>query len=516
MQKTLHILCGFLVLVAIAPSASAQSGPKVLYLTPYANTDSQISEALAGNAKTLQLDKLGTLEWVESFNLAEPDRPVLPVEQSERITGRLATLREQDWVAVEDLAVSNGAPVRILFRDGAAFTARVEQGELVVTQSISEIGLPQDTSRFRDLFGDQSAVGILELPGNFRDEASNTGDIIIVRNLGVEIGPDEPTERRLEVAASPVPVDCGAANGDETTHCALYAARLMSTHRGTICTGTLISDNHLLTAAHCVCDEVANGILSDEITASIGIPGYWAGISLDPEGVHFFNHSGSDICADSGLPLEYRQSNGDLAILTLEDGSLLSAVQRLRDLGVEYETAGRARAALASEETGPSIWQTDAGIAGNVFVTFGFGVGLDGLAGNKRAMKYTFRRLTECLYGSETSDIGCDGLQEGIFHDESLGLCAGDSGSGMFKWADGSRDGFGKWVLMGVVSGSLNPLNCHEVYTDTPLENQYERNIVRVDTDLVLDWIEGIAGPDQIWRTAGLMTPPFSVAGDGN
>ena len=311
---------------------------------------------------------------------------------------------------------------------------------------------------------------------------------------------------------------CGSNTSDPNTHCALSTVRLLDKDIGLFCTGVVISDNHVLTAAHCLCDKDPMNI---HVKFGAGALFHALPVSSD---IAFYDNGMGTHCA-AGQTSTISADNGDLAILTMVDPDpddeqnpldvvAQSIEQKAAEAGetLEDTEVRRLRALIGVAST--TIWQPVPPVE-NGFATWGWGDGPDGIAGTKRGMIYPFSELMPCL--GDMTDEQCDGLQEALFHDESYGLCAGDSGGGVFKAADPGADtapeslaGYGHWALMGIGSGDIAPADCHSSNGQL-LQTQHPRNITRIDTPGVVAWLNAVTD-NSIRQSPVRMTYDITVA----
>ncbi|GFE49032.1 hypothetical protein So717_07850 [Roseobacter cerasinus] len=366
------------------------------------------------------------------------------------------------------------------------------------------------------------------LPTNLPPSAGGVPTVLrIIDNEGRIIKNTGPQSAGLRAEEGALP--CGANTGDPNTHCALSTVRLLDRDVGLFCTGVVITEQHVLTAAHCLCDkEPAN------LHVKFGAGPFFYGLQVSDE-IAFFDGGTGTHCA-TGQISEISSDNGDLAVLKLvdpdpdDDRSPLDVVaagilQRGIDAGetLDAEELARQRAMIGKvadcedECDEPSvIWDPDQAF-GNGFATWGWGDGPDGVAGTKRGMIYPLAQMLPCHGGQENNR--CQGLQEALFQDREHGLCAGDSGGGVFKAANPAPEtraedlaGYGLWALMGIVSGDIAPADCHNANGHL-LAQHHPRNITRVDTPQVIDWLNTVTD-DGIMRSPVRLTYDTQLAGD--
>lgn len=385
-------------------------------------------------------------------------------------------------------------------RDGRRFVVDRQAGKFVVSPAGGAVGrIPRTGTAFPD----------------------RPSQVIGVTNRGGEPVPMTGPEGGGLVADNIPP--CGADTSDPTTHCAMSTVRLISEDDGLFCTGVAITDRHVLTAAHCLCDIQRDGQLDANIHAKFGTGNFFYGLNFEPR-IDFFSGGEGTLCA-SGQTTLLSQDNGDLAVLTLRDPdpdddlSPLATVAagimaRGETAGVDLDAGEVIRLRALLGQGTPDIWAADPAI-GNGFATWGFGEGPDGAAGTKRAMIYPFETLLDC--SGDTVSGQCQGLQEALFRSRDDGLCAGDSGAGVFKPAVAPADtlaleGYGAWALMGIVSGDISPADCFNP-DGMLLADQLPRNVTRIDTPAVAAWLDTVTN-NQVRRSPVRMTFDVRLAGD--
>lgn len=305
------------------------------------------------------------------------------------------------------------------------------------------------------------------------------GENIAIPNLGRPVG------------------DCGVNTSDPTTHCALSTVPLYLERVGLFCSGVVVTDHHVLTAAHCLCDKTDGVTLAPEVFVSFGAEPFTVSMRFEPR-LEFLDVGAGTYC-DALAAGALGSGNNDLAVLTLshpDPASGTSPLEHVEDqilmqgleenVTLDPDAVSRLRSLVG--QAGPQVWAQQRAPS-NTFATWGFGRGPDHIAGTKRAMEYSFERLLACQ-GSVVEEE-CQGLQDAVFHNPVQGLCKGDSGGGVFKPADEDiPDGYGEWALMGIISGTSHISNCFD--HGTLLGAQRPRNIVRVDTAEVATWLDAV------------------------
>lgn len=301
-------------------------------------------------------------------------------------------------------------------------------------------------------------------------------------------------------SATPAATNDGAARAEQET-CSIDAAEgrlpcavfsVMFLTNGTTCSGTTISERHILTAAHCVCHISNRGpeplkhvivVMGDSFLKTPGGPeANYLPLALDESaGVNLFNTSTATVKDAVNFCDSRTADEGDLAILTLEQDAFARYEdvlanhkhwgqrydRRFVDVG-DFETAE-----LPFDENTPPD-------AANVLAT---GAGRDpyNSANWRQIVKHVADMRISPGLPWRANEV--DGFRVG---GRDVSFCQGDSGGGVFRPISGSRKtGRDSVALIGVVTAVGDSSTC-EYIEDQPFP---ARSIVSLGNASVRDWI---------------------------
>lgn len=233
-----------------------------------------------------------------------------------------------------------------------------------------------------------------------------------------------------------------------------------------VCGAVRLSSNHVITAAHCVCDNIKtfDGTtltkLSEDLSLRSKIDRTWNALGLSGDFRVFPQMQ--DAIGHCPATRPHDIERGDLAILALSNPVGFTGL-KLGLMGTLEATAGT---------TYVDVW--------------GYGLDENAQTGEKVGVKFVIADATaQTRYGSRAG-VSEVRLEIG---DKSSKVCPGDSGSGAF-----AKDAEGNQTLVGIISRAAGDGRCFVDGKATHIFDTVPRYFVRLDSPKVRSWIADVAG----------------------
>lgn len=276
---------------------------------------------------------------------------------------------------------------------------------------------------------------------------------------------------------------CLESRSDQRENCSLHSVLLKDPddlEAPLFCSGVAITDRHVLTAAHCVCEVDRPNTIEIVVGFSLNSPSI--PVEMDATEIYQSPYAQGP-CGAS----ERDRDQPDLAILTLEGAGLASVRGDYPD---EYQ-ALIVPAAIADIDMDILIANAAIDVTDPRLQFMATGLG-NVLSAARPILVDGMNTVQSVLWGKLTGEVGLIGkgkyFSAVAVRSDTVSLCRGDSGGGLFKPIpeDQIEKGYAAMALAGIISGRGRLNECPEI-EDTVSEPA--RQITRLDTEPVRNWI---------------------------